>query len=279
MSDNIFQDLFESNNLNEKIESVNDSSNPYSFQSFIENKKVDQFTEVTRVNNEQQSANTQPDVIPDQGFDFSDETKFASDDNLSVDKFSDTEDNPFSFRRFQKSQLSGVDNPSNCANSKNEDLLNCPIYTENEYTELQKENSVLTKTNIQLQKDVALLNRKNVLLSQKLNTLQKKDSKEAKALEQVIRDVEASLDKANFRALTAENNYEQLLKDYAKLKTLCNLKLQEYFEQQTERACAKLRLASTEAEYLLNQLLLGVGNLRQTANFIESMHKAYESDI
>ena len=294
MSDKLFsRDLFEPIIVNEKIvESLAPSTNPYSFQSFIDNKKVEKsFTGATGLNSEQQysfcedQCLKQPiDIISHQEIHFSDENQFSNGD-LNLGILSTTHDNPFSFRRFQNSHLAFSDINSHLVSlntgniDDNEDLLTSPTSKDNDFFTLQKENSDLRKSNFELLKEVEFLHKKNASLSQKLCKLHQKDSKEAKALEQVIKDVEANLDKANMRALSAENELDKVLGDYTKIKNSSNVKLHEYFEKQTERACTKLRLVTTEAEYFLNQLVLGVGNLKQTADFIESMHKLYESEM
>ena len=298
MSEKTFsQDLFESNILNEKTnEKMTHSTNPFSFQSFIQNKRVEKsLTEFTDPYVDREisccleqcvlkSTNKQYiDNIPGQDVDFSEQKENKSDDDVHLENVPAIFDNPFSFKKFKKSQLTFSDK---CSESppqigilqSNEDLLICPTYTEKDHIILHKENLHLRKSNFQLLKEVEQLHGKNASLSEKLYKLQQKDSEESKALEQVIKNVEANLDKANMRALSAENEFEKISVDYARLKVLNNVKLHEFFEQQAISASAKLRLASTEAEYLLNQLLLGAGNLRQSADFIESMHKVYELD-
>ena len=115
----------------------------------------------------------------------------------------------------------------------------------------------------------------NEILRKRIEVLHNKELEESKALESVILQIESRLDKANKRAFNAESKLAQIDKEFS-FKSNHDSNIKEFYERETSKAATKIRLASTEAEYFLNQLLSGASNLRNLADFIESIPRIYD---
>ena len=180
-------------------------------------------------------------------------------------------DNPFSFKRFLQSENSQSNQELLLENGSSEQSLSLL-----DLTKLRDENSELKTENFSLLMRLQYLEEENSSLIVKLEKLHRKDSEEAKSLNTVIYNVEQNLITSNKRALTAEKQLERLNAEYLKLKMGMDSKICDFYCKQTQSIGSKIRIASTEAEYMLNQMLTGVGNLRQISDILESLPKVYE---
>ena len=275
-NDIVIEDIFDPIPCSERnsSEKTNEINNPYSFKSFLDNKgdkdlsfdKIDLFSVASNCDN----ASVKFPNIGIQSIAPKNDATIQS--NSTQPKiYNEIQDNPFSFKHFLQSEQHQSNSDLLVENSSFEQNTPFP-----ELLNLRNENSELTKENLSLLMKLQYLEKENSSLILKLDNLQRKDSEESKALNAVICNVEHNLDRATRRALTAEKRLDNLNAELFKLKMEMNSKIREFYSEQTQSIGSKIRIASTEAEYMLNQMLTGVGNLRQISDILESLPRLYD---
>ena len=277
MSKNIFSEdlcgIISSSEENSSDNTVN-INNPYSFQSFLDVKcdKGVSFDNIDRfpVSSDYDGASSKLPYIEILSMPLKIDSPIQS---LPTEpKISnEIQDNPFSFKHFLRTEYPQSNIDLLIENSSSELNISLP-----EHSKLRNENSELKNENLSLLMKLQNLREENSSLILKLEKLQKKDSEEAKALNTVIYNVEENLCRANKRALIAEKRFENLNSVYLKLKKGTDSNIRDFYCEHTQSIGSKIRTASTEAEYMLNQMLTGVGNLRQISDLLESLPKLYE---
>ncbi|KAI6648761.1 Serologically defined colon cancer antigen 3 [Oopsacas minuta] len=268
-----------SNITTDTLEDQISSDNPFSFQSFV-CKKADPNLYQKEFDHLPESEASSKDISRLKSI----STTEAANNFATPESTFNSVDNPFSYKKFIQPQYSVPKTlaalPLASTNVDYSDIFqntqNNVFNSSDGILKPNSEDSDLKIENFSLKRQIQDLEGKNLSLSVKLQELQLKDSQETKALEQVIHNVEDHLAKANKRAILAENRFEKLNSEFSRFKRQNKHSLREFYQEQTQAISAKIRISGIEAEHLLNQMLVGVSNLKQVADLLESLHQVYE---